>query len=308
MGQTVVLLYHRVETLLDDYNYQAVTPDNFRTHINFLKNNYQIITPDEIYNDIETDEDRIVITFDDGYYDFYTNAMPILKEYNVPATLFVSTENIDKPFENWTDNILRIIFSEHSGSISIMDEKINNKWNVTTIKERKAFYQDIRKLFLQMDKKDRDRYTRVLENWANVKHEGRIDRRILRSDEIYNISKENFITLGSHTCSHPSLRCLEEEEQIKEIVESKKILEEIIKNKIKYFSYPFGSRDHYSEKTIEIVKHAGYKMAFSVSNSTVGTEKNCYEIPRCPVGNYGETEFESLISNIFSSGIKIDMI
>lgn len=299
MGQTVVLLYHRVENLLNDYNYQAVTPDNFRTHINFLKNNYQIITPDEIYNDIETDEDRIVITFDDGYYDFYTNAMPILREYNVPATLFVSTENIDKQFENWTDNILRIIFSEHNGSISIMDEKISNKWNVTTIKERKAFYQDIRKLFLQMGKKDRDRYTQVLENWANVKHEGRIDRRILRSNEIYNISREKLITLGSHTCSHPSLRCLEEEEQIKEIVESKKTLEEIIKNKIEYFSYPFGTKDHYSEKTIEIVKKTGYKMAFSVSNSTVGIEKNCYEIPRCPVGNYDEREFISFINNIY---------
>lgn len=304
MGQTIVLLYHRVENLLDDYNYQAVTPDNFRTHINFLKNNYRIITPDEIYKEVETDEDRIVITFDDGYYDFYTNATPILKEYNVPATLFISTENIDKPFENWTDNILRIIFSEHCGSISIVDEKINNEWNVSTPKEKKAFYQDIRKHFLQMDKKDRDRYTRVLEDWANVKHEGRIDRRILRSDEIYNLSREKLITLGSHTCSHPSLRCLEEEEQIKEIVESKEVLEEIIKKEIEIFSYPFGSRDHYSDKTVEIVKDAGYKMAFSVSNTTVGIERNCYEIPRCTVGNCGEREFISFINNIYQRETK----
>jgi len=47
----------------------------------------------------------IVLTFDDGFQTLYTNAWPILKEFNVPATVFVNTAYLDNegpfPFDAW---------------------------------------------------------------------------------------------------------------------------------------------------------------------------------------------------------------
>ena len=67
----------------------------------YLKdNNYTTLTIDELYSYMQTGKlvpnNPIVITFDDGYKDNYTDAYPILKEFGLKATVFVITDTIDK--------------------------------------------------------------------------------------------------------------------------------------------------------------------------------------------------------------------
>ena len=61
---------------------------------------YHSITPDELYDFLAgrgTLPDRpVLITFDDGYEDNYTNAYPILKKYNLKATIFIVTGFVSK--------------------------------------------------------------------------------------------------------------------------------------------------------------------------------------------------------------------
>ena len=116
MRKIGILLYHRVEYLEDDYNMQAVAPDNFEKHMRYLHNHYDVLdlnTPMQNWFNSGT-RNAVIVTFDDGYYDFLYNAVPVLEKYHIPATIFIATENIDSGNENWTDNILRIIFSNNS--------------------------------------------------------------------------------------------------------------------------------------------------------------------------------------------------
>lgn len=88
-----ILLYHRVEDITIDPYKLCVSPDNFRDQIKFLRDNFKIVPLVKLVQDLRNGKiqnDTIVITFDDGYADNLYNALPILEEFNVPATIFLT--------------------------------------------------------------------------------------------------------------------------------------------------------------------------------------------------------------------------
>lgn len=76
-------------------------PQQFKTQMKYIKDNgYTTLTPKQLYNFFVENKPipkkSVVITFDDGYLDNYKYAYPILKEFNLKATIFVIASNIDK--------------------------------------------------------------------------------------------------------------------------------------------------------------------------------------------------------------------
>ena len=91
--KVLVLNYHMVNRMFISL---AIDPEDFDWQMKYLVDHgYHTISPDELYAFLEgkgTLPDRpVLITFDDGYVDNYTNAYPILKKYNLKATIFIVT-------------------------------------------------------------------------------------------------------------------------------------------------------------------------------------------------------------------------
>lgn len=95
--QSRILMYHRVADVSQDPQLLAVSPQNFRAQIGYINEKYHIVPLSEIFEEIQkgiVSKNKIAITFDDGYKDNLYNALPILEEFNAPATIFVTTGNI----------------------------------------------------------------------------------------------------------------------------------------------------------------------------------------------------------------------
>lgn len=97
-----VLMYHSVsnDKATDKFVQIRVKTDSFSEQMKYLKdNNFTTLSMDELkdflVNDKPIPEKSVVLTFDDGYEDNYTNVYPILKKYSFKATIFVETSNID---------------------------------------------------------------------------------------------------------------------------------------------------------------------------------------------------------------------
>ena len=84
----IVLCYHRVTTLACDEHLLAVSPLNFRNQIKYICENFHVQKFDAPWNHKEL---SFVITFDDGYADNLYEALPILQEFSIPATFFVTS-------------------------------------------------------------------------------------------------------------------------------------------------------------------------------------------------------------------------
>lgn len=112
-NKAVILMYHSI-----GYNkkYFTVTPDNFDLQMSILKNNFNVISLVELNhrlkNKIPFPNKTVVITFDDGYVDNLSIAYPILKKYNLPATIFLATGFLGKKMVNTEDIDNLFIMSE----------------------------------------------------------------------------------------------------------------------------------------------------------------------------------------------------
>lgn len=87
-------------------------------------------------------------------------------------------------------------------------------------------------------------------------------------------------TIGCHSATHADLSKLSDADLIREIINSKKSLEKKLGIKINYFAYPKGI---FTQKVIEYVKKAGYKMAFSTEVGKFDKNANRLLIPRTVV-------------------------
>ena len=100
-----ILLYHdfvKKVPAQDPDNFQYInTPESFEENIKtLLKNNYTFLSfkdlNDAYNNKMKLPKKPILITLDDGYYSNYKYVFPILKKYNVKASIFIVTDNIGK--------------------------------------------------------------------------------------------------------------------------------------------------------------------------------------------------------------------
>lgn len=93
-----VLYYHSVDENAD--NEVTITPEMLKEQLNYINDNdYVTMTIKELYDYLKNNqpipEKSIVITFDDGYMNNYTEAFPILKEMNMKATIFCVGNSLD---------------------------------------------------------------------------------------------------------------------------------------------------------------------------------------------------------------------
>ena len=96
-----ILMYHHISST-DVPGMNVVNPDVFRKQMNYLqKHGYKVLSLDAIVSSIKNhqsfDHKSVAITFDDGYINNYTNAYPVLKEFNYPAIVFMVADVVSSP-------------------------------------------------------------------------------------------------------------------------------------------------------------------------------------------------------------------
>jgi peptidoglycan/xylan/chitin deacetylase (PgdA/CDA1 family) len=101
----VVVAFHRVQ---DDEDLQglSVGREMFERHCRFFKRHFDVVPLREIVSRLEEGRrvDRMLaITFDDGYYDNFANARPVLEALSLPATFFVVSQWIGTEIWPWWD-------------------------------------------------------------------------------------------------------------------------------------------------------------------------------------------------------------
>jgi peptidoglycan/xylan/chitin deacetylase (PgdA/CDA1 family) len=115
-----ILMYHSVTDNTFGYTDLHVSPSEFEKQVKYLsENGFTPIHFTEL-NNANNYENPIILTFDDGYKNNYTNAYPILKKYNIKATVFMTSSAIGKKNKLSEDNIKEMLdiveFQSHSVS------------------------------------------------------------------------------------------------------------------------------------------------------------------------------------------------
>jgi len=261
----------------------CVTPKNFESHLKIVSEFYNPISLKELEKQIKEKNIKnksIVITFDDGYVDNFDFAMPLLEKYKIPATIFVTTHYVNKNQEPWWDELEKVLPEDPS-------------WDVT-----KNIFNNYQKKYIELHKKLKPLSMGEKENIVSQlasknKKSCREDYRIVNSDELKKLNLSKFIEIGSHSVTHPQMSMQNIHEQIYEIKESKKYLEDIIQTSITSFSYPFGTPNDIGPLTPELLEKNGYTVATANSPDFITKNTDPLMLPRHLVRNLTGQEFNN---------------
>ncbi|OWP74105.1 polysaccharide deacetylase family protein, partial [Flavobacterium oreochromis] len=103
----LVLVYHRINDVVDFQNAGlTVSVSDFEKQLIYFKENFEILKLGDDWKKIK--KNALVITFDDGYADNYLNALPLLEKYQIPATIFICSYNINSNEEFWWDRLANL--------------------------------------------------------------------------------------------------------------------------------------------------------------------------------------------------------
>lgn len=259
-----ILTYHRVadpaSTPLLNPGIISATPTLFTHQMKYLSDSYNVVSMEQALNAVlfqrALPDRAVLITFDDGYFDFKDIAWPILKQFKLPATVFVPTSYPYNPdrvfwwdrlyaaFQQTTENILNIDQLE-AMSLADQNQKMQNL---------KALQKYVKTLphVQAMDLVDR-----VCERLGV---DSIVKQATMDWDQLRSLAKDG-LTLGAHTRTHPLLTQLTIDEAREEINGSYNDLQREIGDILPVFAYPNGNHD---ANIVEILQQEQLKLAVTV--------------------------------------------
>ncbi len=290
-----VLSYHRIlpEALVAEQITQKcliVTAEDFRRQMLFVRKKYHVLTLDTLAATLAAGEafpqPSCAITFDDGWRDNYQYAFPILKELGIPATLFATVNHIETGEDFWPERLTRLLLwvepttDNRNALEDVLQMKFNGSWKASRLEQANL-------AIIALKSRPLDEIEQLL---STLEHSTTCRRDYIRTGrsmcywhELEELLNSKMITIGSHTLSHAILTVENEQRQVREISESKKILEEKLRVPIRHFAYPNGSFDSATE---ELVKNAGYRSACTCMHGVNNKAASPYRIRRIHIGHH----------------------
>ncbi|MDD5674063.1 MAG: polysaccharide deacetylase family protein [Chitinivibrionales bacterium] len=262
-----ILIYHRVAILDSDIGFIQpglyVTPDTFKMHIEVLKSIVNIVplnlvpTLTASGNANHFEKPLVALTFDDGWADIFSNAYPVLKSLNIPATVFLPTNFIGTDRWFWTDRFA-YLWEQKGDKSRVSLNPVIKKLKalkgpfITQIENGVALLKDFP--LMEIDKI-------LLELEAVYDVPSQIPgRAFLNWQEVKEMHESGLISFGSHTAEHSILTTLNEDEIKKELKLSRQRLidEGVVDGSNIPFCYPNGN---YTATIAQMAKETGYTMA-----------------------------------------------
>ena len=308
-NKVAILAYHRVaptsykETLLRE---MIVFLEDFEEQMIYIREHYKVVSLDELSGMLDGefwDNKYAVITFDDAYLDNYTYALPILRKYGIPATIFVPTAFIKTEKRFLWDELSfflnetkeEVLEFEYGGKEYCFDLR-NNK---------KGVYAAMVNMMKDKTEKELTELQSVIKN--RLKITGDKSEPLTMSWDQMREMKNYDIDFGAHTHSHCVVSKKNADEQFQEMIFSKKILDKELDQETTSFAYPFGGLGDIGKNASNMVAKAGYNCAVTMEQGLVYDGDNKYMLKRIGVG--GSDDFKKFVLKIsglipFISNIK----
>ncbi len=249
-----ILMYHRICPRRDELGI-AISPEFFEAQIRYLQNHFTIISLDEALEAIPrgTSEPLFAITFDDGYRDNFTDAYPVLRRYGVPATIFITCNDVQSGVTDWH----RMDCALRETALEELDLEIFGLGIISlrTLEER---IRAIRTLHRRLKEIDNELRLEILSFILERCGARELERIMLTWQDVRRMSDEGLVTIGSHTLSHPILTSVGAAAAKREIEQSRLRIEEVIERPVRHFAYPNGDFD---AKIADLVRQGGYASA-----------------------------------------------
>jgi peptidoglycan/xylan/chitin deacetylase (PgdA/CDA1 family) len=309
----IVLMYHRVAKVTADPWQCAVAPERFARQIDILKRDRNIVPMHWLAKQLR--EGRLprkaaAITFDDGYADVFQNALPILRQFGCPATVFITTQAIGDRQGFWWDVLSRIVLEtvHLPARLAIVLGGERREWQLlddcskTTDGNaitREALHAILHALLKPMVSRRRASALDQLAAWAGSTAGLRLSDRAMTAAELRQLAAADEIEIGGHTLTHPSLPLVSSHDLSHEVAQSCRDCEAMTGQRVTGFAYPFGDCN---DACVQAVEASGLQYALTTIQREIGPRTHPFRIPRILAADWDEADFQRNVHKVLNHG------
>lgn len=254
-----IIMYHGVDLVENKkFNQRFIGVHNLKKQLIYLKKNANLISMTDFFEEkFDATKNNVAITFDDGFLNNYTYAVPLLEELKIPATIYVTALNLTNHKMLWPDFV--DLYTPRIDEDVLVDNELFTKKNgrfvsFTTnkslsqvIKERGEFhYKQL--VFDAFENKLGEKVildSRLDDYW-----------KLMTDDQLQEVDRSKFVHIESHSFLHNNLGNIPLGQAVEELEVSKKYLENLLQREVNHLAYPDGS---YSRELIDKAFDIGYK-------------------------------------------------
>lgn len=287
--RSIVLMYHGV--VPDDFPIDCwtfVRQNEYRRQMEYLVWHYDVMPVSTALECAQKGIPRkrpvALVTFDDGYRNNYLWACPVMKDLNLPFTVFVVSDFVDAQTCFWFDEVIMAIQAAGWSSLDLRG------WGLGSFEfpqsDPESRWNGIQRLLTRLKMEHPGKRMHIA---ADVSSRGRVSDeisrgfRIMSSQDLSDMASTGLVEIGSHTSGHEILTDLDHDEIVNTVSRSVNTLGKLIGVEPRYFSYPNGN---YNEAIKEIVAQCGLHAAFITGSRHWGMDRDIYAIPRVGIGGY----------------------
>jgi peptidoglycan/xylan/chitin deacetylase (PgdA/CDA1 family) len=251
-----------------------VTPEGFACQLDYIQQKYDVVTCEHLSAFLRGETDLpahpLLITFDDGYRDNFSNAYPILAERKFPALIFLASDYMQGETPFFWDYVAYCFQHTHLRSAEL---PVLGFVSWSDQREKKLIVSRWVNLIKRLP--DQEKKSAVSELASILEVEivpGAFSELYVTWDQVREMN-QNGIEFGAHTAGHPILTSIPLSQVEDELVRSKRKIEAEIEKPIISFAYPNGGVDDFSLDVVALVKKAGFELAFTLIRGTTPFEK-----------------------------------
>jgi len=271
-----ILMLHRVVTelsLMNDNRLLEITPEFLEKIIlQYQSAGCEFVSLDNMLKmqKFHSDKPYVCFTFDDGYRDNLSLALPVFEKYQVPFAVYVTTDFINQQSFLWWYILEDIIIQNEEVYLSNGESHF-----CRTLQEKNETFNAIK----QVLKKNPIVTEHVFYQYLDARYQSDNYKQpeMLNWEDVRILQRSGLCTIASHGVSHSSLTIVSDDVLNFELRESKKIIEEKTGTMITHFAYPYGDMN---KKVATAVKNSGYFSAVKIDGGMQRKFQHSYFLKR----------------------------
>jgi peptidoglycan/xylan/chitin deacetylase (PgdA/CDA1 family) len=277
-GRLSILTFHRLLSQPDPIFPGEPTAQRFDALLSHIKTTFTVlplsVAVSRLY-DGTIPARALAITFDDGYANNLTVAVPILRKHKLPATVFVASGYLDGGCM-WNDHIIEAFRSTERTEIDLTRLALG-RHTLESIDGRRAAIDHVLQKVKYFPATQRECVAREVLHAAEVAAPTGL---MLSRDSLRSLSIAG-VEIGAHTVSHPILTKIERDRAWAEIHEGKRDLEKLLDRAVPLFAYPNGKPGQdYTSMHVQMVREAGFTAAVTTAWGAASRTSDPLQLPR----------------------------
>lgn len=287
--RAAILTYHSiVNEPLPIHPWIHLRSSQFEQQVAFLARHYNVVSLSTLLMNMR--EKRVAprtvaLTFDDGFSNNYSTAFPILRKYKVPATIFVTAGLVDTDNIIWTDTLACLLERLWNSEVDFLGVH----YSLCSPDDALAAYRAIVSVLKTYHPAMIGREVAGLLKRTGITTEDLRDTvlyrntRMLTRKQLEEMHASGLIEIGSHTLDHAIVSRLTDQEAYRQLLESKRTLEQYL-GEIRSFAYPNGGEGDFSGVHRAMAEGVGYSAVLTSITGMVTYDSDPLQLPRIGVG------------------------